>query len=355
MGIKHANRISEALRRARTADPQFEPFFDETLEEAFFVKNLERVQGDERDAIILSVGYGKTADGRLLYRFGPLLQQGGERRLNVAITRAKQRMTLVSSFAHTDMEPGRSQAEGVQLLTNYLEYAASRGGSLGRAVLTKPELNPFEISVRDALTAAGIPLIAQYGASGYRIDFAACYPTKPGRMVLAIECDGASYHSAPTARDRDRLRQDQLETLGWTFHRIWSTDWFRNQQAETQKAVEAYRQAVAAADEYDAAPSAPRVRAHRAVDQAGTSTPATTPAGAVPARGPRPPVPQGLPIDQYTQRDLVAIVRWIESDTLLRTEDQVLAQVMLTLGFQRRGSRIVAAVRRAITAAHRAN
>lgn len=352
MGIKHANRITESLRLARTADPQFEAFFDETLEEAFFVKNLERVQGDERDAVILSVGYGKTPDGRLLYRFGPLLQQGGERRLNVAITRAKQRMTLVSSFAHTDMDPSRSQAEGVRLLAHYLEYAASRGSNLGRAALTTPELNPFEISVRDALTAAGIPLLAQYGASGYRIDFAARHPTKPGRMVLAIECDGASYHAAPTARDRDRLRQDQLETLGWSFHRIWSTDWFRNQQAEVAKALQAYQRAVAAADEHDAAPSAPRVIAPRPVDEAGTVTPAAT-AAEVPARGPKPPVPPGLSIDQYSQRDLIAIANWVESDTLLRTEDQVLAEVMRTLGFQRRGSRIVATLQRAIRQARR--
>lgn len=352
MGIKHANRISEALRRARTADPRFEAFFDETLEEAFFVKNLERVQGDERDAIILSVGYGKTADGRLLYRFGPLLQQGGQRRLNVAITRAKQRMTLVSSFAHTDMDPDRSPAEGIRLLAGYLEYAASRGRSLGPATLATPKLNPFEISVRDALTAAEIPLVPQYGASGYRIDFAARHPTKPGRMVLAIECDGASYHAAPTARDRDRLRQDQLEVLGWSFHRIWSTEWFRNQEAEVTTAVDAYRQAVAAADELDAAPPADRVLVHRTTDEAGTSPGASTLA-TVPVRGPKPPVPPGLPIDQYTQRELVAIVRWIESDTLLRTEDQVLAEVMRVLGFQRRGSRIVAAIQQAIAQARR--
>jgi very-short-patch-repair endonuclease len=353
MGIKHANRITEALRQARAANPQFEVFFDESLEEAFFIKNLERVQGDERDAIILSVGYGKTPDGRLLYRFGPLLQQGGERRLNVAITRAKQQMSLVSSFAHTDMDPSRSQAEGVHLLAQYLEYAASRGNNLGRAALTIPELNPFEISVRDALTSAGIPLLPQYGASGYRIDFAARHPTKPGRMVLAIECDGASYHAAPTARDRDRLRQDQLETLGWSFHRIWSTDWFHHQEAEVAKAIQAYQQAVAAADEDDAAPSAPPVRVHRAVDEAGSSTPDATVAADLPTRGPRPPVPAGLPIDQYSQRDLITITHWIESDTLLRTEDQVLAEVMRTLGFKRRGSRIVATIQRAIRQARR--
>src|SRR5262249_18258663 len=156
----------------------------------------------------------KNEDGRLLYRFGPLNQEGGERRLNVAVTRAKERMTLVSSFTHHDMDPDRSSARGVQLLRAYLEYCASHGAQLGAASSAIPELNPFEVDIRDTLEHAGIPLTAQYGSSGYRIDFAAKHPSKPGRMVLAIECDGASYHSAETARDRDRLRQEQLERLG---------------------------------------------------------------------------------------------------------------------------------------------
>ena len=97
---------------------------------------------------------------------------------------------------------------------------------LGDTARDKPDLNPFERDVETQLSAAGIPLIAQYGCSGYWIDFAAQHPTRPGRMVLAIECDGATYHSSATARDRDRLRQEHLERLGWTFHRLWSRDWF---------------------------------------------------------------------------------------------------------------------------------
>ena len=253
MGIKHANRIEEALRRARGDDEDLDAFLDGTAseqarKEPFFVKNLERVQGDERDAIILTIGYGKTADGRMLYRFGPINNEGGERRLNVAITRARAQMTVVSSFAAADMDPGRLRSAGAQMLSRYLTYAESGGSNLGDVARDKPDLNPFERDVEAQLRAAGIPLIAQYGCSGYWIDFAAQHPTRPGQMVLAIECDGATYHSSATARDRDRLRQEHLERLGWTFHRIWSQDWFYHREAEITRALAAYRAAVTAAD-----------------------------------------------------------------------------------------------------------
>ena len=249
MGIKHANRIDEALRRARAIDEDLDAFLDGTAseqarKETFFVKNLERVQGDERDAIILTIGYGKNADGRMLYRFGPVNNEGGERRLNVAITRARSRMTVVSSFSAADMDPARLRAEGAKMLGRYLAYAESGGADLGHVAKDKPDLNPFERDVEARLRAAGIPLIAQYGCSGYWIDYAAQHPTRPGQMVLAIECDGASYHSSATARDRDRLRQEHLERLGWTFHRIWSQDWFYRREAETERALAAYQAAL---------------------------------------------------------------------------------------------------------------
>jgi very-short-patch-repair endonuclease len=351
MGIKHADRIEETLRRELADHDDLEEFFDETKTEKFFVKNLERVQGDERDAIILSVGYGKNPDGRLLYRFGPLNQDGGERRLNVAITRAKQRMTLVSAFRASDMDPNRTSAKGVELLRLYLAYAGSHGEHLGEAAQQIPELNPFEIDVRDTLVRAGIPLCPQYGASGFRIDFAAQHPTQPGRMVLAIECDGASYHSSETARDRDRLRQEQLERLGWTFHRIWSQDWFQDSGRETEKAIVAYKTAVEAADSADIAPRPDAI--------AGGSGPrfgGVTDAGGNglvadhPSRGPRPSVPRGLSITDYSEEELRLVVRHVKSDTLLRTEEDLLTEVMDYLGFNRRGHRIVDAIKYAIQA-----
>ncbi|NES18661.1 MAG: hypothetical protein F6K41_06950 [Symploca sp. SIO3E6] len=208
------------------------------------MKNIERVQGDERDAIILSVGYGKDCSGKLPYRFGPLLTEGGERRLNVSITRARRRMTLVSSFDHHDMNPDRSRARGVELLRLYLQYAASQGKILGDTGYSGIPLNPFEADIYDRLTAKGIPLLPQWGVSRYRIDLVAQHPQKPGCFVLAIECDGASYHSSPTARDRDRLRQQQLEALGWRFHRIWSVDWFMRREEEIKRAVTAFQAAL---------------------------------------------------------------------------------------------------------------
>lgn len=336
MGAKHADRINEALRSELATSPELEAFFEENQEEKFFVKNLERVQGDERDAIILSIGYGKNADGRLLYRFGPLNQQGGERRLNVAITRAKNRLTLVSSFDASDMDPDRSSAEGVKLLRLYLQYAASRGTNLGDAALDKPALNPFEVDVRDSLQAAGLGVVAQYGCSGYLIDFVAQHPTSPGRMVLAIECDGASYHSSATARDRDRLRQDHLERLGWCFHRIWSSEWFHDKPKEVARAVAAYEKAVRHAD--------------GPVQPSSSPEPPSVGASACPARTPRPAVPPGANITEYTQPELEAMVDWVRSDTLLRTEDQLLTEVMHELGFRKRGKRIVEAVTAAIKA-----
>jgi very-short-patch-repair endonuclease len=251
------------------------------------------------------------------------------------VTRARRRMTLVSSFTSADMDPNRSKAEGVKLLRAYLQYAESGGTHLGDVALEKPALNPFERDVRDRLAAVGIPLTAQYGVSGYFIDFAAAHPTRPGQMVLAIEADGATYHSSPTARDRDRLRQEQLERLGWAFHRIWSTDWFTNPGQEIERAVAAYRRAVAVVD---AAPTAP----------APLGVPVVVADAAAPARGTPPPLQPGLAITEYSRRRLVELVRWIESDTLLRTEDQLLTEVVNFLGYKRRGSRIVSVVTDAI-------
>lgn len=337
MGIKHRNSIDDEVRRLLADRRDLDEFFDEAQDERFFVKNLERVQGDERDAIILSIGYGKSPDGRMQYRWGPLNMKGGERRLNVAVTRAKSRLTLVSSFTALDVDPNAIKAEGAKLLRGYLEFVASGGANLGTGLGSSPELNPFEINVRDRLQAAGVPLVAQFGVSGYRIDFAAAHPQRPGQMVLAIEADGASYHSSQTARDRDRLRQQHLENLGWTFHRIWSTDWFRDPDTEIARARLAYDRAVAAADLGE-----PIRKPAPAVEAVAD--------GATPTRGPRPMIRAGQPITEYTPLELRAIVKWIKSDGLLRTDEQIMTEAVAAMGYNRRGSRIKAALERAIAA-----
>jgi very-short-patch-repair endonuclease len=336
MGIKHAERIDGALRNALRDRSDLDEFFDEDRPERFFVKNLERVQGDERDAIILTVGYTKSTDGRMRYAFGPLNEEGGERRLNVAVTRARRRMTAVASFTAADMDPERTKRGG-DLLRLYLAYAESSGEKLDRQAAEAPELNAFELDIRDALEKAGVPLICQHGVGRYRLDFAAKHPTQPGRLVLAIEADGASYHSAETARDRDRLRQEQLERLGWRFHRIWSQDWFADREREIHKAVAVYQAALGASDDPPAA-----------------APPSTVPAPPLPSvargrdRGPRPNLYRWGKIEEFTDRDLQAMVRWIESDTLLRSREDLITEVMAELGFERRGKKIVARIGAAI-------
>ena len=352
MGIKHAERIQDCLRAAlHERQDEFAAFFDEGRQEPFFIKNLERVQGDERDSIILSVGYGKNADGRLMYRFGPLNMEGGERRLNVAVTRAKERMSLVSAFTHHDMDPDRSQARGVQLLRAYLEYCASKGSQLGQHAASIPRLNPFEVDVRDTLTRAGIPLTAQYGASGYRIDFAAKHPTQPGRMVLAIECDGAAYHSSQSARDRDRLRQEHLERLGWTFHRIWSQDWFSDKQSEVDRAKRSYETALRQADNPE--PEVDKQGERRQQRSETVTVDGDNQSDRHQSRGPRPITVGRLSIDEYSHAELALLIQWIESDTLLRPKEQLIDETVRELGFQRRGKKIVAAIEHAINRTRR--
>jgi very-short-patch-repair endonuclease len=346
MGIKHADRISMALEQVRREHPESEEFFAANKRERFFVKNLERVQGDERDAIILTIGYGKDSSGRLLYRFGPLLQEGGERRLNVAITRARNRMTVVSSFTHHDMDPSRSRAKGVELLRHYLEYAISEGRTLNRLSGDDVPLNLFEQSIYDALTERGLQLLPQHGTSQYRIDLVAVHPERPGRNVLAIECDGATYHSAPTARDRDRLRQQHLEALGWRFHRIWSTDWFLRRDEEIERALRAFDGAVRHADQLDDQSALGHFEGDRANGVADDRQPSREV-----RRIGKPRAVPGLSIDQYSHQELAECVRWINSDGRLRTDDEIVTEVVRELQFARRGSRIVSAIRQAIRSA----
>jgi very-short-patch-repair endonuclease len=333
MGLRHADHVQRAIDQALVHRPELGEFFDTNAEERFFVKNLERVQGDERDAIILTVGYGKGRGGNLPFRFGPLLSLGGQRRLNVAVTRARQRMTLVSSFSHFDMDLAKVKpGTGVELLRFYLEYAASGGKRLGDLSSTDFPMNSFEAEVFDVLESKGIPLVPQCGASSYRIDFVAQHPTQVGRYVLAIECDGASYHSSPTARDRDRLRQQQLENLGWKFHRIWSTDWFMRKDEEVNRALAAYQNAVSSVDEPIPVAGALTKKTSLADQNESQPNPGS--------RGKRPQISRRSNITEYLEWELMAMIGWIQSDGRLRTDEEIVDELLPELGFQRRGPRI---------------
>ncbi len=230
LGIKHATRIEDALRSALVEADGIGDFFDEEGDERFFVKNLERVQGDERDAIILSIGYGKTPHGRVLHRFGPLNLEGGERRLNVAITRARRRMTVVSSFTAADLDPTRLKARGATMLRDFLAYAALGGSQpvprhddAAAAVA-----DPLVADLASRLRAQGLVVHAGYGTSTQRIDLAVEDPHRLGRALVAVETDGLRYAAMTSTRDRDRLRIEQLRRLGWEHVRVWSTDLFRD-------------------------------------------------------------------------------------------------------------------------------
>ncbi|KAF0196951.1 MAG: superfamily I DNA/RNA helicase [Bacillota bacterium] len=230
--------IDEELRRLRMSNPTMEKFFQEDREEAFFVKNLENVQGDERDTIIFSTGYGKDRNGIVHMNFGPLSSDGGERRLNVAITRARYNVKVVTSLRPTDIDLERSDKAGVKLLRQYLEFAIHGPESLARELKVHSEKvfdSPFEEVVYHRLVTLGYEVDTQVGCSAYRIDLAIRDRNNPGQYLLGIECDGRTYHSAKTARDRDRLRQAVLIGLGWNIHRIWSTDWIKDPEAELRR------------------------------------------------------------------------------------------------------------------------
>jgi very-short-patch-repair endonuclease len=239
--------VETAIRQLRLQHQRFEGFFNEDKEEAFFIKNLENVQGDERDTIIFSIGYAKDPNGVMYMNFGPLSRSGGHRRLNVAITRAKYNVKLVGSIHPTDIKLENTNSEGVKLLRSYIEFAINGAEVLQRELSYSDTVqvdSPFEESVYDFLVKNRFKVVTQVGCSGYRIDLAVKHPTLDGRFVIGIECDGATYHSTRTARERDRLRQTVLEDIGWKIYRIWSTDWVKDPITEGQKLIDAVNKAI---------------------------------------------------------------------------------------------------------------
>lgn len=233
LGMAHTQRLDDAVRRAlQGVDSETAAFFTEDVHERFFIKNLERVQGDERDAIILSVGYGKTPHGRVLHRFGPLNVEGGERRLNVAITRAKKRMTVVSSIAADELDPARLKARGAQMLRDYLAHAATSTATVaadpGDGMPHRAVESVVMAEFARRLRASGLTVHERYGSSADPIDLAVEDPQRPGRLVVAVESDGPEYAAMPSARDRDRLRAEHLGRLGWNHLRVWTRDAFRD-------------------------------------------------------------------------------------------------------------------------------
>ena len=214
--------IENLFEARREKEPECEAFFSENAEEPFFVKNLENVQGDERDVILFSVGYAPDKDGKMAMNFGPLNRDGGERRLNVAVTRAKEQVVVFSSIHGSQIDLERTSAVGAKHLRDFLEFA-EKGETAANAA--KPQDNgAFPKAVAEFLRSKGYTVDEQVGSGACRIDLAV---KKPGEETysLAIECDGPSYASQLTVRDRDQLRHSVLKGLGWRITRIWSVDW----------------------------------------------------------------------------------------------------------------------------------
>lgn len=240
--VSQRKAIQDELEVLRRLNPQYEDFFNSHPGEPFFIKNLENIQGDERDVIMISVGYARNKQGYLAMRFGPLGSQGGERRLNVLISRAKRRCEVFASITDEDIDLERAKGIGVLAFKLFLQYART-----GRLSMSTPSGRPmdsvFEEQVAKALQSRGYQVHPQVGIAGFFIDLAIADPELPGRYLLGIECDGKAYHSSRSARERDRLRQSVLEDHGWFIHRIWSTDWFQRPEEQLQRVIDAIEHA----------------------------------------------------------------------------------------------------------------
>ena len=243
LSLRQRDAILGQLERLwREEPPEVREVFAGTRSEPFFVKSLETIQGDERDVILISIGYGREPSGQLAMSFGPLDHEGGERGLNVLITRARLRLEVFASITAEDIDLARAGGRGVALLRTFLRYAAT--GMLGAAAVSgRGFASPFEAEVARALSALGHEVEGQVGVAGLFVDLAVRDPEREGRYLLGIQCDGAAYHSALWARDRDRLRQQVLEDQGWILHRIWSADWLRDPAADLRRVAAALEDA----------------------------------------------------------------------------------------------------------------
>jgi very-short-patch-repair endonuclease len=235
---KQQSVIKDAVDDFRMNHPEYNDFFDDNREEYFFVKNLESVQGDERDTIIFSICYAKNKEGHMHMRFGPLGHVGGERRLNVAITRAKYNVKLVGSILPSDLELKNTSPEGVKLLRDYIMYAIQDDYNMPQGSSEANEDELFTDIISDFIIENGYSVKRNIGASKYKMDIAVVYPDATDEFFVGIECDGGNYIMARTARERDVLRRNIMHSIGWNIYHVWSVAWFKNPIEEKQKLIQ---------------------------------------------------------------------------------------------------------------------
>ena len=337
--------VEDELEVLRRQNEDCESFFNAHPDEPFFVKNLENVQGDERDVIFISVGYGRNSSGRVNQNFGPLNREGGERRLNVLISRAKQRCEVFTNLHAEDIRLMSNSRHGVQAFKKFLAYAES--GTLADAPMSsgKEAASPFQKEVADSLRSLGYEIHDEVSSSGFFVDIGVVDPDHPGRYILGIECDGAAYHSSRSARERDRLRELVLVGLGWRVHRIWSTDYFNNPQRELKRASAAIEEALEAQrnsatedleDKSEVEADGPEKLIQRAESEQGTEQPVVPPYTVANPRVVTWPYELGdAPLSSL--RDPIIEVVAVESPV---HEDDVIRRITNAAGLRRVGSRI---------------
>lgn len=337
----HQRAIEDALYDLKRERREIDALFDGgnyfgSVDEPLFIKNLENVQGDERDVIYISMGYGFNDAGKFNKNFGPINKQNGERRLNVAVTRAREELVFVSSVRAADMDLSGSKSEGAHLLKAYLNYAEKGVDTLGLVMdeFASEADSPFEEEVAAALIRRGLQPVPQVGCGGFRIDLALKHPDRPGEFCLAVECDGATYHSSHTARDRDRIRQTILENLGWRIVRIWSTDWIRDPDRQIDRVL----------GEYDAAVS---MSPPRYTPSAQNDEEADDELGLEPQFIEKPSIPEKTPkyfgnIDDVPDQAIHIASHSILTQGGAMTLDDLVKLTSRELGFRRLGNKIKA-------------
>jgi very-short-patch-repair endonuclease len=344
--------IEDLLEIKRRGDDALDALLRKAeTEERQLVKNLENVQGDERDVIFVSVGYGPRIAGARLdsMAFGPVSAEGGERRLNVLFTRARSRCEVFSSFAAADIDLGRAKGEGPRVLKRFLQYAES--GVLEEPVPTSEDADsPFEETVAVFMESLKYKVDKQVGSAGFKIDLAVRHPDQPGRYMLAVECDGATYHRGLWARERDRLRQEILEMMGWRFHRIWSTDWFYR-GSEARRIL---RAALEDAKVPRPNPPVAKTPSAQSMEQASANAVSASAAAASDLRMPAYKVAEGIlvPHNAEPHQATVAVMARI-TQAIVEIEgpvhqDEVARRVTTLFGKSRTGSLISAATLRSL-------
>jgi very-short-patch-repair endonuclease len=343
--VAQRNAILDELEIQRRSHPELEPFFNADRYEPFFVKNLENIQGDERDVILISIGYAKDDEGKLRMNFGPLSNEGGERRLNVLITRARRRCEVFSSMRADEIDLTRTKARGTAALKTFLQ-AAEQGVPACDLDDDAAKLPPLELQIAEALASRGYQVDRRIGIAGLFVDLAIKDPDEEGRYLLGIECDGEDYNSARSARDRDRIHTNVLRRQGWDIHRVWTIDWL-NQPGEQldrliRAAVEAKQNDGPDEQEVSAPPAA--LERTDAASVADLQKPLSVPYEEASFRVPGSEAPQDLPVEELakTVQQILEVEAPVHFDVLSRS-------VATAFGLKRTGEKSKAAILDAVS------